>query len=193
LTTATPVVERIIGLLTTAGFRSLDTPIAIAGVKFDFDAVLLGTGLMPDLVIVVDTTIEKEERVRTKMEAVARALDVVRSKRPLTVILAGPRPRTPTLEAISKVCRVLPIGTLSGSENDEVALKNWLAVLMPLTLPQARDVIADPMSKLLESVDQNDPIVLELLAEAPNGVEGVQEAFHNLVRQPLNDAEVNES
>jgi hypothetical protein len=164
----------------------------VAGVKFDFDAVLVGTGSMPDLVIVIDTTIEKDERVRTKMEAVARALDVVRSKRPLTAILAGPRPRTPMLEAISKVCRVLPIGTLSGSENDLVALKNWLAVLMPLTLPQARDVIADPMSELLERADQGEPTVIKLLAEAPHGVERVQEAFHNLVRQPLNETEVNE-
>ena len=186
------ILERIIGLLTTAGFRSLDTPVTIAGVKFDFDAVLVGTGSMPDLVIVVDTTIEKDEKVRTKMEAVARALDVVRSKRSLTAILAGPRPRTSALEAISKVCRVLPIGTLSGSESDEAALKNWLAVLMPLTLPQVRDVIADPMSQLLESVDQGDPIVVELLVEAPHGVEGVEEAFHNLVRQALDEAEVNE-
>jgi hypothetical protein len=191
LTVATAI-ERIIGLLTTAGFRGLDTPVTIAGVKFDFDAVLVGTGSMPDLVIVVDTTIEKDERVRTKMEAVGRALDVVRSKRPLTVILAGPRPRTSVLEAISKVCRVLPIGTLGGSESDEAALKNWLAVLMPLTLPQVRDVIADPMSQLLESVDQGDLIVVELLAEAPHGVEGVEEAFHNLVRQALDEAEVHE-
>lgn len=181
-------VERIVYFLNAAGFRSLETPIAVAGVKFDFEAVLLGTGSKPDLVIVVDTTIEKDVRIRSKVEAVARALDVVRSRRPLTVILAGPRPRAPMLEAISKVCRVLPIGT----DHDDAALKNWLAVLMPLKLPIPSDIIADPMSELLESVNQGDPIVVDLVGKAARGTEEVRTAFHRLVRQPLDEAEVEE-
>jgi hypothetical protein len=161
-------------------------------VKFEFDAVLVGSQSMPDLVIVIDTTLEKDDRVRTKIEGVARALDVVRSKRPLTVILAGPRPRTAMLDAISKVCRVLPVGTLTG-EDDEAALKNWLAILMPLTLPQASDAIADPMGELLQGIVPNDPIVSELLAAAPRGADDVRQAFHRLVKQPLDSAESNGS
>jgi hypothetical protein len=88
MTAVTPA-ERIVAFLLAANFRSLQTPVVIAGVKFDFAAVLVGTESMPDLVIIADTTEEKDDRLRTKIEGVARALDVVRSKRPLTVILAG--------------------------------------------------------------------------------------------------------
>jgi hypothetical protein len=190
LTTATPV-ERIVELLGVAHFHRLEMPIAIAGVKFEFDATLVGTQSMPDLVIVVDTTLEKDDRVRTKIEGVARALDVVRSKRPLTVILVGPRPRTAMLNAIAKVCRVLPVGTVTGSDDDSI-LKNWLAVLMPLTLPQASDAIADPMRELLQSVHPNDPIVSELLAASPRGADQVQAAFHKLVQEALERAELDE-
>jgi hypothetical protein len=95
------------------------------------------------------------------------------------------------LDAISKVCRVLPVGTLSG-EGDEAALRDWLAVLMPLTLPQASDAIADPMRELLQGIDPDDAVTSELLAAAPRGADDVREAFHNLVQQPLDSAETYE-
>lgn len=190
MTTATPV-ERIVAFLLAANFRRLQMPMVIAGVKFDFAAVLVGTDSMPDLVVVADTTEEKDDRVRTKIEGVARALDVVRSKRPLTVILAGPRPRTAMLDAIAKICRVLPVGTLTGAD-DEVALKNWLAVFMPLTLPQVSDAIADPMGTLQQDVSTDDPVVAPLLAAAPQGVQRVQAEFHRLVQEPLHGAELDD-
>jgi hypothetical protein len=188
VTTATPV-ERIVAFLTAAHFRRVPTPIVIAGVKFDFAAVLVGIESMPDLVIVADTTLERDDRVRTKLEGVARALDVVRSKRPLTLILAGPRPRTAMLDAMAKVCRVLPVGALT-SDGGEAALKNWLAVLMPLTLPQVSDAISDPMRDLVQETVADDPIGSELLAAAPQGAPAVKGAFHRLVQQPLDAAEL---
>ena len=95
------------------------------------------------------------------------------------------------LDAIAKVCRVLPVGTLTRGD-DEAMLTNWLAVLMPLILPQASDAIADPMRELLQSVEPHDPIVSELLAAALRGVDEVQVAFHKLVQGPLDDAELDE-
>lgn len=168
------------------------SPLAVAGVKFEFDAILVGTGQMPDLVLVVDTTTEREDRIKTKIESLARALDVMRSKRPLTTIIAGPRPSTSVLESISKVCRVLPLGTLTG-DDDGAALENWLAVLMPLTLPNASESIADPMRDLLASVDAKDPIIADLLAAAPRGPDEVREQFHKQVSQPLDNAELEDS
>jgi hypothetical protein len=190
VTTTTPV-ERIIAFLLAANFRRLQTPVVIAGVRFDFAAVLVGTESMPDLVIVADTTEEKDDRIRTKIEGIARSLDVVRSKRPLTAILAGPRPRTAMLDAIANVCRVLPVGTLTGAEG-EAALRNWLAVLTPLTLPQVSDAIADPMGKLREDVPTDDPILAQLLAAAPQGAQRVQAEFHRLVEEPLDGVELDD-
>jgi hypothetical protein len=52
VTTATHV-ERIVAFLLAANFRRLQTPVVIAGVKFDFAGVFVGTESMPDLVLVL--------------------------------------------------------------------------------------------------------------------------------------------
>jgi hypothetical protein len=191
MTSASPV-ERIVSLLTAADFRQLGGPIIVAGVKFEFDAVLLGTESTPDVVVVMDTTAEKDDRLRTKIEGIARALDVVRSRRPLTAILAGPRPTTATLDAISRFCRVLPVGTLTAGNEDQ-ALKDWLAILMPLTLPQASSAVADPMGELLNAADTSNPVLKDLLLAAPRGAEEVRKEFHKLVKQALDAADLDES
>lgn len=188
MTSAAPV-ERVVEFLVAANFRRIQTPLVIAGVMFDFAAALVGGQSMPDLVIIADMTLEKDDRVRTKIEGVARALDVVRSKRPLTAILAGPRPRAVVLDAIAKVCRVLPVGTLAGTDGD-VALQNWLAVLTPLTLPQVSDAIADPMHDLVQNIATDDPILSLLLAAAPQGATKVEAEFHRLVQEPLDKTEL---
>jgi hypothetical protein len=102
---ATTPVEKIVELLAGAGYKRLATPLDIAGLKFDFPAALLGTDPSPDLIIVFDTAFETEERVKNKIQSVARALDVMKSKRPLTTILAGPRPRTATLDDVKGMPR----------------------------------------------------------------------------------------
>src|SRR5450631_410277 len=129
MSTITPV-DSITALLKQAGYRLLPTPLEIAGMKFNVTAALVGTGTLPDLIIVADTLTDPDERTRSKLEAIARALDTVKSRRPLTAVLTGPRPNSSVMEAISKICRVLPIGS-SKPEEAEAAMKNWLAVLMP--------------------------------------------------------------
>jgi hypothetical protein len=187
LIAATPV-EKIVELLTGAGYKRLATPLDIAGLKFDFPAALLGTDPSPDLIVVFDTAFETEERVKNKIQSVARALDVMKSKRPLTAILAGPRPPTATLDAMSKVCRVLPIGAaIEGGE--EAALRNWLAVLMPLQLPQTTDATVDPMTELVQQIEDPDPNTKRLLDAAPHGPEQVRAVLCELVEQPLLEAD----
>lgn len=182
--TATTPVGKILELLTGAGYKQLATPLDIAGLKFDFPAALLGTGPSPDLILVFDTAFEPEERVKTKIQGMARALDVMKSRRPLTAILAGPRPRTATLDAMSKVCRVLPIGVAVNGD-EEASLRNWLAVLMPLQLPQTTDATADPMAELLQQVGAPDPYTQKLLSAAARGSEQVRTALCELVEEPL--------
>jgi hypothetical protein len=187
--TPTIPVERIVQLLIDAGYRRLTTPLDIAGVKFDIPAALVGTGIVPDLIIVADSAFDSDERIKSKLEGIARALDVVRSKRPLTAILAGPRPRKSVLDAISKVCRVLPIGSMVQGD-EETALKNWLAVLMPLHLPHTVDAIADPMNELSRRVDVSDPIIGQLLKAAPRGIQDVEKTLYKLVGEALRGAEL---
>lgn len=183
---STPV-GRIKRLLLDAGYRSVSAPLVISGLKFDFPAALVGTETSPDLILIADTAFEQEERLVTKLESVARALDVARSKRPLTVVIAGPRPSSSNLEAMSRVCRVLPVGTVL-DKNAEGSLRNWLSVLLPLRLPEAHASTADVLeqiSKLGAGLDQE---VADLVIPAKQGMKAVQVQLHQIIDDAVADA-----
>jgi hypothetical protein len=165
VTSDTPL-DRAIRFLTNAGYRRLPTPLVVGNIPFQFAGVLLGSGYAPDLVVVVDTIEEPASRVKQKMVALSRALDVVGSKRPLTAVLVGPRPTTPVLETLGRVCRVLPIGTPLG-DAAEAELRDWLAVLTPLHLPAASDAVADPLGELMRHLPHGmDPVLRDQLLTA---------------------------
>lgn len=182
--TATTPVERISEMLTGAGYQRLTTPLRIAGLTFDFPAVFIGTAHQSDLIVIADTAFESEQRILKKVEGVARAMDVVRSTRPLTAVLAGPRPVAATLGAMSRVCRVLIVG--AALEGDpQAALWNSLAVLMPLRLPQPTSEVADPIGEVARQVADLDPGFQELLKAAPQGAEAVRNRLYELIAEPL--------
>lgn len=179
--------ERISAILSNAGYRRLASPLTIAGINFDIPLILVGTGSNPDLILVADTAFEKDAHLQKKVEGVARALDVMRSKRPLTVILAGPRPGAAALEAMAKVCRVLPVGTQIDSNEDET-LRKWLSILLPLKLPTPTAELADPLAEVQRRLGtKSDPIVDRLLAAAPQGTTAVEQAFLDAVAEPIGD------
>lgn len=187
MTAATPV-ERIVAILKEAGYRELSLPLKIASVPFDFAAALVGTGKAADLVVVVDTVQDSESRTREKIDGLGRALDVAGSRRPLTAVLAGPRPLDPTLDAIARICRVLPVGTPTGADADQL-LREWLAVLLPLRLPHLGEAVADTTRELAINIPRNLEPALQtsILEAAPNGTAAVREALRRLVVEPLND------
>jgi hypothetical protein len=189
MTTPTPV-ERIVKVLTNVGYRPLPTPLMIATVKFDIPAALVGTGQIPDLIVVLDTVQDGDNRVRQKVEGIARALDVVRSRRPLTAVLVGPRPSINVLDALSRVCRALPVGTALEAEA-ETSLPNWLAVLLPLRLPELSRGLADPTHELVVRLGgvAEDPIVAGLIAGATQGTEEVEKRFQAMMGESLRQGE----
>jgi hypothetical protein len=183
----TTPVGRITRLLLDAGYRSVSAPLVIGGLKFDFPAALVGAETSPDLILIADTAFEQEDRLVTKLEGVARALDVARSKRPLTVVIAGPRPSSANLEAMSRVCRVLPTGTVL-DKDAEGSLRNWLAVLLPLRLPEVHAPTANALeqfSKLGVGLDQE---VADLVIPAQQGTRAVQLQLHQIIEDAVADA-----
>jgi hypothetical protein len=189
LTTATPI-ERVIGILTEANYRAITRPFTVASVAFEFAGVLVGTGKAPDLIVVVDTVEDTELRIRQKIDALARALDVAGSRRPLTAVLVGPKPSDLTLDAVSQVCRVLPVGTPTG-ENAETQLREWLAVLLPLPLPDPTQALADPRGELLRDLpkDLDEHLITELLQASTHGAKTVQRGLGQLLAAPLTGVE----
>jgi hypothetical protein len=183
----TTPVGRITSLLLEAGYRSVSAPLVIGGLKFDFPGALVGTEPSPDLILIADTAFEQEERLVTKLEAVARALDVARSKRPLTVVVAGPRPTSANVEAMSRVCRVLPTGTVL-DKDPEGSLRNWLAVLLPLRLPEAHAPIADALDQISKLGTGLDLEVADLVVPAKQGSRAVQLQLHQIIDDAVADA-----
>jgi hypothetical protein len=156
----------------------------LAGLQFDVSAVLVGADRSSDLVIVEDTVASTSREIRIRIETIARAMDALDSKRPITAILIGPRPSAVELDAMSRVARILPVGSSSLPDQGD-ALRNWLAVLLPLQLPPTGNRLADPLTELSDQLDSNDAVISELLASAPLGPSAVRTVFHQIIEQNL--------
>lgn len=184
-------VERVVSLLEASNaFRRVPTPIKIGNVPFEFAAVLIGRDKNPDLVVVIDTINEDIQRTRQKIGGLGRAMDVVGSRRPVTAILTGPRPDENMLELIARVCRVLPVGTPTGTKDDEM-LEDWLSVLLPLPIAPQSGIAADPigeMKKLLPTtVDQI--FANAVLQASPRSAKAVQQELKRRLTIPFTEAE----
>jgi hypothetical protein len=115
-------------MLEGAGYGRMPHPTEVAGIPFEFSAVVVATSGL-DLIVVIDTIAESDEAdIRLRVEGLTRALDLVDSRRPLTVILVGPEPMPELQLALTRVARVLTAGV----SNEERALRRGIAVLLPL-------------------------------------------------------------
>ena len=168
-----PLVNLILGRLRAAGYRDLAAPFRVATVEFEFTAALRGSDRRAlDLVLVVDTTTGEfgdrdSARVRQRVEALSRALDVTGSRYVITVILAGATLGT-DIEALAETCRVLHVDGLRLDRNGGLAdgaarnqLEDRMRVLLPLTLPQP----------LVATEDGSGPAMDQLVRALPAGVD----------------------
>jgi hypothetical protein len=140
--------ERAIKLLKDNGYRDAKQPFPIGASSFSFDAVLTIDRSL-DLIILQDTTLGDADQLRRNVLAFSRSLDVIGSRRTLTVVLVGQSLEAETTDAISKVCRVLQAGTLTGERSEET-LRDSLAVLLPLELPNAVEIHGDWRGEVLK-------------------------------------------
>jgi hypothetical protein len=172
MTAAVPA-ERVADTLLKAGYRRISPPLQVAGLTFDVAAAFVGVGHSADLVVIGDMAAEGERKVLQQVEGIARALDVMRSHRPLTIVIVGPRPVGKTLEALAQVGRILPVEEAV----DPADLRDRLAILLPLELPKSltadRDLGAGEALVL-----PDDPLAAELFDASKLGEEAVRTHFH---------------
>lgn len=181
MTETTPI-ERVARMLEAARFRRMPAPLQIAGITFDAPVAFVGMPPSPDLVVICDTSVQTSRDLQRTVEGVGRALDIMRSRRPLTLVLVGPRPDSGVISALSRYARVLPVGESA----DEKGLANWLAVLLPLVLPQpveARGI--DSVQELRIATDVNGGELIDL---APISADAVAKRFVEMVEQPFLDS-----
>lgn len=168
---SSPLVQAIQERLRSAGYNDLLTPFKVAGVEFAFTGAMRGRdGRALDLVLLVDTTTgdfgdRDGGRVRQRVEALSRALDVTASRYVVTVILAG-AVLAEGIEALSETCRVLQVERVAlddqGKPADETAerqLDDRIRVLLPLELP----------APIAETQDGSGPAMEQLVRALPAG------------------------
>ncbi|NKK01216.1 hypothetical protein GFL63_20910 [Rhizobium leguminosarum bv. viciae] len=198
-----PLVLAIQARLRGAGYYALSTPFKIAGVEFSFTGAMRGRdGRALDLVILVDTTTgdfgdRDGARVRQRIEALSRALDVTASRYVVTVILAGAM-LTEGVETLSETCRVLQVDGVTlnteGRPADEVAarqLDDRIRVLLPLTLPvppaKATDGSGSAMEQLVRALPAGTQTALvdAVIAASSTGEQAVTDAAALIINAAL--------
>lgn len=191
---SSPLVHTIQERLREAGYSDLPTPFKVAGVEFAFTGAMRGrAGRSLDLVLLVDTTTgdygdRDGGRVRQRVEALSRALDVTGSRYLVTVILAG-AVLAEGIEALSETCRVLQVEGINlddqGKPADNEAkrqLDDRIRLLLPLTLPlpvvEAQNGSGPAMDQLVRALPADtDAGLLNALIKASNdGEQAVTDA-----------------
>lgn len=180
----TTPVEAVGNILESAQYRRLEKPLVIAGVTIEVADAFIGAEKSPDLVLVGDTVSEQPRRLLGAVEGAGRALDLVDSRRPLTLVVVGPRPTNENLREMARFARVLPVGEAA----DDDTLRNWLAVLLPLKLPTVGASGADIANTELVT-DSSDPLARDLAAAARIGREQVIKVLYAAIEAPFSAAD----
>lgn len=188
-----PLVQAIQERLQRARYIKIATPFKMAGVDFAFTAAMRGRGGRAlDLVLLFDTTTgdfgdRDALRVRQRVEALSRALDVTGSRYVVTAILAG-AVLADGIEALSETCRVLQVEGVNlnadGKLADEAAmrqLEDRIRVLLPLTLPEPISEVQDgggpAVDQLIRALpaDVNRELLETVIAASEQGEQAVTE------------------
>lgn len=179
MTDSTPV-GRVTVVLEEAGYQRIASGLQIGELKFNFPAAFVKAKNSADLILVADIASESEAQLMRKVDGVARALDIAASTRSLTLVVTGPRPSAAALESLGRVCRALPTGDISGDDGDE-ALKNWLAVLLPLSLPQPESVAGNSLARIYAAAQNLDDTIKKMIDVASQGADAVSETLYSII------------
>lgn len=179
MTDSTPV-GLVTAALEGAGYQRISSGLQVGELKFQFPAAFVKAKSSAELILVADIASESEAQLIRKVDGVARALDIAASTRSLTLVVTGPRPSAAALESLGRVCRVLPTGDISGDDGYEV-LKNWLAVLLPLSLPQPESVAGNSLARIHAAAQSLDDTIRKLIEVASQGAGAVSKELHSII------------
>jgi hypothetical protein len=179
MTDSTPV-GRVTVALENAGYQRIASGLQVGELRFQFPAAFVKAKSSAELIIVADTASESEAQLTRKVDGVARALDIAASTRSLTLVVTGPRPSAAALESLGRVCRVLPTGNITGDDGDEV-LRNWLAVLLPLSLPEPECVSGNSLARIHAAAQNLDETTRKLIDIASLGERAVSKELYSII------------
>lgn len=181
--------DRVVDILVNeGGYRELPRPFKVGSISFEFTHALVAGDRANDLVIVIDIKGDTADDTLTrKVLALARALDVMHSKRPVTAVLTSGQPRSETIQSISRVCRVLPVGAPAGPGATDT-VRDWLSVLLPLAEPSGVDTLLDWEGDLRKAAPETAKGALMdlLIGAAPQGQKAVEGVLAKAVEAAVN-------
>ena len=184
MTTSESVVQI---LVEEGGYRELPRPLKVGSLSFDFTYALVAGNKANDLVIVIELKSDTaDDAVIRKVLSLTRALDVLQSKRSVTAVLTSGQAIPETVQSISRVCRVLPVGAPSGPKAID-AVRDWLSVLLPLAQPPPVETLVDWEGDLRNSIPGNaaGQFLDELLSAAPAGKLAVEQVLASTIQAPV--------
>lgn len=198
-----PLIHAIQERLRRAGYRGIATPFQLAGVEFAFTAAMRGRdGRGLDLVLLFDTTTGDHgdrdgSRIRQRVEALSRALDVTGSRYVVTAIFAGAL-LTAGVEALADTCRVLQVDAFALDEQGRPAdaaaarqLDDQILVLLPLDMPDPANEALAGSAPAMEQLAQALPagigkaMIEALVTASSRGEEAVTAAAGRAVAVPF--------
>lgn len=173
-------------LVNEGGYRVLPQPMKVGSGSFEFSHALVGSNTANDLVVVVEIKPDtSDDLIVRNILGLTRALDVLRSRRSLTAVLTSGPAAPETLRSISRVCRVLPVGSPQGPKADDT-VREWLAALLPLGQHAGSDISLDWIAELRAKLPKTtDPLMETLIANAPEGDRNVEAAFAQAIRSAV--------
>jgi hypothetical protein len=186
VTETEPLLYRVLEILTGAGYRTATATEELDALKGQFPATLVGGEQSIDLIVVTDTITDSSDRLTQKLAALARLLDIVGSRRSITCVLVGPVPPQRVLRRIGQSCRVLAVGSPVASLADR-AIRDALAVLLPLQLPASLAELIDPLDLMPARIggEVAGEVVDGLLGAASLGAGQVEAVMSQYLSEPF--------
>lgn len=173
-------VDDVVAVLEGEGFERLPKPLTVVGTEFDFEAAARGTNTSHDLVIVATDKVSPA-RLQRLVAGLARSLDLVASRRPVSLVLLGAvEPSTRT--ELERYARVL---TVPSVQPDLEEIRSAVAVLLPLELPNA-DIVhgGDSINEVMAVLGpMTTPEHIALVRAAADGIHAVTEEFRQYVNR----------
>ena len=177
-------VEIVLRVLEGAGFRRLPKPLVVDSARFEFDAVVAGTGVSHDLVVVSSPAVPSSRLVQL-LSGLSRTLDRLQSRRPVSLVIVGQAPGRNDLAMLERHARVLVVKQdVPTDEQTERAI----AVLLPLELPATADAAIAPLAELASTLGSKYSAEHETLINAARiGPDAVRESLRLYVDGVVED------
>jgi len=163
-----------------AGYATVGKDLHVGGVRFAFDEVLIGTRARLSVVL-VETLSSSEGLLAARVSAISRALDYVRSRVTLTLVLVGVSELPDEIRDVGQYARVLFVRTGESIEDD-------LRVLFPIVEPPVVASPSDPMEELEAGLPKRGAAISALQALRLHADE--REALRAFLSEPLEKVDV---